>query len=222
MSAGQAEVVQGKGAQSKAAHSKAAQGDAGSGANIGWWMSGALMVGLILLIAYPVIGPDRQGSTPPAAPSGATGAAAVDLSSMTPREAADRLFNRVMTAVSTNDSTEVESFLPMAIRAYELAEPLDADGTFHLSMLHLTATLDEEGLADAEAILEELPDHLLGLAAAGDASLALGDTASARVYFTRWLDVYDVEIARDVPEYLDHTQMIPGMRARAEALVGND
>jgi hypothetical protein len=141
---------------------------------------------------------------------------------MTPREAADRLFNRVMTAVSTNDSTEVVSFLPMAIRAYELAEPLDADGTFHLSMLHLTATLDEEGLADAEAILEELPDHLLGLAAAGDASLALGDTASARVYFTRWLDVYDVEIARDVPEYQDHTQMIPGMRTRAEALVGND
>jgi hypothetical protein len=141
---------------------------------------------------------------------------------MTPREAADRLFNRVMTAVSTNDSTEVVSFLPMAIRAYELAEPLDADGMFHLSMLHLTATLDEEGLADAEAILEELPDHLLGLAAAGDASLALGDTASARVYFTRWLDVYDVEIARDVSEYQDHTQMIPGMRTRAEALVGND
>lgn len=215
MSAGQAEVVPGKAAQSKAA-----QGDAGQGANIGWWMSGALMVGLILLIAYPVISRDRQVS--PAAPSGATGAAAVDLSSMTPREAADRLFNRVMTAVSTNDSTEVTSFLPMAIRAYELAEPLDADGTFHLSMLHLTATLDEEGLADAEAILEELPDHLLGLAAAGDASLALGDTASARLYFTRWLDVYDVEIAKNVPEYLDHTQMIPGMRERAEALVGND
>ena len=159
---------------------------------------------------------------PEVAPARGTGAAAVDLSSMTPREAADRLFNRVMTAVSTNDSTEVVSFLPMAIRAYELAEPLDADGMFHLSMLHLTATLDEEGLADAEAILEELPDHLLGLAAAGDASLALGDTASARVYFTRWLDVYDVEIARDVPEYQDHTQMIPGMRTRAEALVGND
>ena len=217
MSAGQAEVVQGTAAQSKAVQGKAEQG-----ANIGWWMSGALMVGLILLIAYPVISPDRQASTPPPASSGATGAAAVDLSSMTPREAADRLFNRVMTAVSTNDSTEVVSFLPMAIRAYELAEPLDADGTFHLSMLHLTATLDEEGLADAEAILEELPDHLLGLAAAGDASLALGDTASARVYFTRWLDVYDVEIARDVPEYRDHTQMIPGMRARAEALVGNE
>ena len=222
MSAGQAEVVQGKAAQGKAAGGKGAQGDVASGANIGWWMSGALMVGLILLIAYPVISPDRQVSTPPPASSAATGAAAVDLSSMTPREAADRLFNRVMTAVSTNDSTEVVSFLPMAIRAYELAEPLDADGTFHLSMLHLTATLDEEGLADAEAILEELPDHLLGLAAAGDASLALGDTASARVYFTRWLDVYDVEIARDVPEYRDHTQMIPGMRARAEALVGND
>ena len=146
----------------------------------------------------------------------------MDLSSMTPREAADRLFNRVMTAVANNDSSEVVGFLSMAIRAYELAEPLDADGKFHLSLLRLTATLNEEGLGEAEEILEEQPDHLLGLAAAADASLALGDTASARAYYRRWLDVYDAEMAKDVAEYRDHTQMIPGMRAKAEALVGND
>ena len=197
-------------------------GPGGSAAQLGWWMAGALMVGLILLIAYPVYGPDRQAPARPQASSGSTGAAAVDLSSMTPLEAADRLFNRVMTAVTTNDSTEVVRFLPMAIQAYQLAEPLDADGKFHLSLLRLTATLDEEGLGDAEEILEEQPDHLLGLAVAADASLALGDTASARAYYRRWLDVYDAEIAKDLLEYQDHTQMIPGMRAKAEALVGND
>ncbi len=194
----------------------------GPAARVGWWMGGALIAGLILVVAYPVYGPDRQTTDRPERSSGATGASAVDLSSMTPREAADRLFNRVMTAVSSDDSSEVINFLPMAIRAYELAEPLDADGKFHLSLLHLTATLNEEGLADVEEILDEQPDHLLGLAAAADASLALGDTASARVYYRRWLDVYDTEIARNVPEYGDHAQMMPEMRAKAEALVGND
>jgi len=195
---------------------------AGPAAQVGWWIAGGLTVGLILLIAYPVYGPDRQTTDLPETFSGATGASAVDLSSMTPREAADRLFNRVMTAVSSDDSSEVINFLPMAIRAYELAEPLDADGKFHLSLLHLTATLNEEGLADVEEILDEQPNHLLGLAAAGDASLALGDTASARVYYRRWLDVYDTEMARNVPEYGHHAQMMPEMRAKAEALVEND
>ena len=195
---------------------------AGPAAQVGWWMAGALVVGLILVIAYPVYGPDRQTTDRPERSSGAGGASAVDLSSMTPREAADRLFNRVMTSVSSDDSSEVINFLPMAIRAYELAEPLDADGKFHLSLLHLTATLNEEGLADVEEILDEQPDHLLGLAAAADASLALGDTASARVYYRRWLDVYDTEMARNVPEYGHHAQMMPEMRAKAEALMRND
>ena len=70
------------------------------------------------------------------------GPAGVDLSSMTPREAADRLFNRVMTAVAADDSTEVVSFLPMAIRSLELAEPLDTlSRQIHAGQ---TGTLDEE------------------------------------------------------------------------------
>ena len=96
-----------------------------SGNQVAWWMAGALLLGLIMVIAYPVYGPGGAAAPPLAAvgPAGgvAGGAAAVDLSSMTPREAADRLFNRVMTAVSANDNTEVVNFLPMAIRALELA-----------------------------------------------------------------------------------------------------
>ena len=90
----------------------------GSGNRVVWWMAGALLVGLILVIAYPVYGPGRSATTPtPVAAGPLAGPAGVDLSSMTPREAADRLFNRVMTAVAADDSTEVVSFLPMAIRS---------------------------------------------------------------------------------------------------------
>lgn len=204
----------GGGASAKAGAGK------GPGSPLVWYMAGAFMVGLILVVAYPVYGPDRE--TPGPAPAAPGGAAAVDLSSMTPRQAADRLFNRVMTAASAGNEAEVINFLPMAIGAHELVEDLDADGKFHLVLLRLQGSLDEAGLATAEEILAEQPDHLLGLAGAADASLALGDTASARAFFQRWLDAYDAEMAKGLTEYSDHSQIFPTTRATAEALLGND
>ena len=190
-----------------------------------WYMAGALMVGLILVIAYPVYGPDRGDSPPPpvpppAAPAG--GASSVDLSTMTPRQAADRLFNRVMSAASAGDVAEVTNFLPMAISAHEMVEELDADGKFHLVTLRLQGSMHEDALVTAEEILAEQPDHLLALAGAADASLALGDSASGRAFYQRWLDAYDSEMAKDLSEYRDHSALLPTHRATAQALIGND
>jgi hypothetical protein len=98
-------------------------------------MAGAFVVGITLMVAYPVYGPDRV--TPPPAAAASAGASAVDLSSMTPRQAADRLFNRVMQAASSNDEAEVLRFLPMAIGAHDLVEDLDVDGKFHLVLLRM-------------------------------------------------------------------------------------
>ena len=193
-----------------------------SGNQVAWWMAGALLLGLIMVIAYPVYGPGRATAPRPAPVGPAGGAAGVDLSSMTPREAADRLFNRVMTAVSTNDNAEVVNFLPMAIRALELAEPLDTDGKFHLVLLRLTGQFNAEALEGAEEILAEQPNHLLGLAMAGDASLALGDSASARAYYGRWLEAYETETTKDLLEYRDHSPLFPQMQITAEALGRND
>lgn len=197
-----------------------------SGNQVAWWMAGALLLGLILMIAYPVYGPGRPATPQPvvAGPAAGPVGAAVppDLSSMTPREAADRLFNRVMTAVSVDDSTEAGTFLPMAIAAFELAEPLDTDGKFHLVLLHLTGQFNAEALEGAEEILSEQPNHLLGLAMAGDASLALGDSTSARRYYRRWLEAYETETAKDLLEYRDHAAMFAEMQVTAQALGGND
>jgi hypothetical protein len=141
---------------------------------------------------------------------------------MTAREAADRLFERVMRAASADNSTEVVTFLPMAIAAYELVETLDTDGRFHLVLLRLTGQFNAEALDGAEEILSEQPNHLLGLATAGDASLALGDSGSARGYYERWLDAYETEISKGLLEYDDHRAMFPEMQAKAEALGRND
>jgi len=189
-----------------------------------WWMAGALLLGLVLVITDQVYSPGRASAPPPVAfgpaagPAGGSAGRPPDLSSMTPREAADRLYNRVMRAVAVDDSTEAGTFLPMAIAAFELAEPLDTDGKFHVVLLQLTGQFNAEALEGAEEILSEHPNHLLGLAMAGDASLALGDSASARGYYGRWLDAYETETSKDLLEYRDHSTMFPEMQAKAEAL----
>ena len=210
----------GVGATTAGAPTAGAGSSPGPASQAVWYMAGALMVGLILVVAYPVYGPSRD--TPGPASTAPAGASAVDLSSMTPREAADRLFNRVMTAASSGDVAEVTNFLPMAIGAHELVEDLDADGKFHLVLLRLQGSLNDEALSAAEEILADQPQHLLGLAGAADASLALGDSASARAFFQRWLDAFDAERAKNLPEYSDHSGIFPTMRVTAQALIGND
>ena len=187
--------------------------------NLVWGLAGTGLAAAILFVAWPVYSPGDSGSAErPSAPL-ATGASSVDLSSMTPREAADRLFNRVMAAVEQDDSEEVVQFLPMAIRAYEMAEPLDLDGKFHLAVLRMEGALTEAGLSAAEEILAVSPNHLLGLGVAADAALALGDSVKALSYYRRWLDVYDGELERGLPEYLNHERMLPDMESRARAQV---
>ena len=202
-----------------------------SGNQVAWWMAGGLLLGLVLVIAYPVYS-ERDAAPSPfatgpvagpvAGPTARPSGTPPDLSQMTPREAADRLFERVMIAASAGNSAEVVQFLPMAIPAYELAEPLDTDGKVHVVLLRLTGQFNTEALEGAEEILSEQPNHLLGLALAGDASLALSDSAGARAYYRRWSDAYETEVAKGLTEYDEHAGMFPDMQAKAEALGRND
>ncbi len=190
-----------------------------------WGAAGLLLAALILAIAFPAINASSGGGpTPPSAPSGAPaggpGAAPnVDLSSMTPREAADRLFNRVMRAVELGDSVEVFNFVPMAVGAYERAQPLDADGLFHLSLLQAVSLDFPSALATAESGLASDPDHLLLLSAAAGAASALADSARAAGYYQHALEVFEAEQARQRPEYLEHDLLLPVLRQEAEAFL---
>jgi tetratricopeptide (TPR) repeat protein len=162
-------------------------------------------------------GPALPTPTPTTAPG--IGPGTTDLSSMSPREAADRLFNRVMTAASNGDSVEMQGFMPMAISAYEQARPLDLDGLFHLSMLNRTAGAPEEALSNAAEVLEVDPDHLLGLAAAAEAAIDLGRVDEAAGYYRHLLDVFDQENARALNEYVSHSTIVSALRSEAEAFL---
>ncbi|MFV2008033.1 MAG: hypothetical protein ACC667_11320, partial [Longimicrobiales bacterium] len=173
--------------------------------------------GVILLAAWPIYGPGNQ--TPPpssAGGSGALGVSGVDLTSMTPREAADRLYDRIMTSLAAGKQDEVLSFLPMSIAAYERAGPLDPDGANHLATLLLEAQRPEEALAVSVQALEDAPDHLLALSSAAAAAALLGDDDAARRYSQHLLDVWETEMAENRPEYLAHQRLMPIIRSAAE------
>jgi len=197
-----------------------------------WVVAGAALLGLIVVLLVPRLrsAPQPAGQTPvqppfAAAPAGAPAAggenpAAVDLSQMTPREAADRLFNRVMTAASTGDSAQAQRFLPMAIMAYQRVDPLDADGRYHLAALHLVGHDWPAARAEADTLLAASPTHLFGLFSAGEAESGRGDTAAAKDFYRRFLAAYDAEVAKRLPEYEEHSQGLPAMRAQAVAKLG--
>jgi tetratricopeptide (TPR) repeat protein len=207
-----------------AGHRAAAAATMG-GNNLPWWIAGAALFGLILVVGWSVV---RSQNPPAAAPGtmppggtaagGAMGASSIDLSSMSPRDAADRLYNHVMNDLAAGDTADAMRFQPMAVQAYQVAEPLDLDGLFHQSLLE--NLVDHAGaLATAKRILATDPDHILGLGAAAQAAVATGDTAAALTYYKHLVAVYDTQAAKNLPEYEAHKNLLPEYRSEAEAFI---
>ena len=210
-------------ARSRGASAAQAGGD-GPPSRVAWWVAAAFVVGLAVILALPIIRRDPSAGVPPggAAPFAGSGSGGTppDLSTMTPRQAADRLFDRVMRADAAGNAAEAQQFMPMALQAHEMAQPLDLDGRYHFAVLHQTAENYETAMDVARSILDEAPDHLLGLAVAADVSRALGDSTAAVGYYERFLEAYDTEMASGRLEYLDHGLALGIARDIAVAATG--
>lgn len=197
---------------------RAAAAEVVGGQNLAWWVAGVAMFALILFVGITMVRPGPAAG-PTAGSSAAAPAAAgtpPDISQMSPIEAADRLFNRVMTSVSSGDSTAAQQFMPMAIAAYNRARPLTLDGLFHLSMLNRTAGNLEAALDNALEIVEADPNHLLGLAAAAEAALELGELDEAEIHYRQIAAVFDEESQRPLEEYDMHSQIVLVLKEDAE------
>lgn len=211
-------------ARPAAAHREAVSSVVG-GQNLPWWIAGGAMFVLILFVGLSMV---RPGPTAPPASTAqpapaATGGAGVapDISSMSPIEAADRLFNRVMQSVSQGDSAQAQAFLPMAIAAYQRARPLSLDGLFHLSMLNRTAMNLEAALDVALEIVENDPNHLLGRAAAAEAALELGEMDEAAAHYEHIVEIYDEERQRALEEYRMHSAIVDVLKDDAQRFLAS-
>jgi hypothetical protein len=197
-----------------------------------WAVAGLALAALLAVVLVPRMGGRAEqpaAGQPPFAQAPAGGGpvaggpagnpGAVDLASMSPREAADRLFNRVMTAVSAGDTAQARQFVPMAVMAYQRVDTLDADGRYHLAALQLVAGDYPAARAQADTLLAANPAHLFGLFTAAQAELGRGNQAAARSLYQRFVQSYDAEVAKKLPEYEEHAQGLPAMKAEAERVL---
>jgi hypothetical protein len=162
---------------------------------------------------------ERQVAAAVTPPASADELAAVDLADLTPRQAADHLFDRVMRALIAHNVTEARNFLPMAIAAYVDVDSLGPDGAFHLATLQRVGADNTAALETTRAALAQYPDHLLVLGEAAAASLGLGDTVFAQQYAGRFLEVYETEVQRDLEDYAHHLNILDDLRQRALVIV---
>jgi len=199
---------------------RAAAASTVGGSNAPWWIAGVAMLGLILVVGVTMVQPSGPaaptGGMPPGAGGDpAAGQSSLDLASMSPREAADRLFDRVMRTISSGDTAGAMAFQPMAVQAYQGAEPLDLDGLFHQSLLEAMAD-PPAALATAQRMLTAEPDHILGLGAAAQASRDMGDTNKAQEFYGHLVRVYDAQFVRPLVEYEGHRNILIEMKAEAD------
>jgi hypothetical protein len=185
------------------------------------WVTLSLALLLVATGSWLLLGPGLGGAEP--SPAGQAGApaepAGVDLSSMTPRQAADRLFGRVLENMAQGDTAEAGAFLPMAIAAYERVPAGERDPMYRyrVGVLHQFAGRPSDTHAQADTILASYPQHLLGLFMAGESAQVLGDEGAAEEYYRRFLDAFREEIDSPRPEYRAHVEGLAAMRQHADS-----
>lgn len=193
-----------------------ASGASGAGANsnvLPWSVAG---IALLCLFAFIVGQNFRRAPAAPAAPAataapaasaspiGGTPGRAPDISSMSPEERADRLFQRIMIYVGEGKTDSVQFFAPMAIQSMMALSPLDAHRRYDLGLLGLVTGDGLMARAQADSILTQQPNHLLGLVLAMRTAGMQRDTLARRGYADKLLLQVRSERAKNLPEYVDH------------------
>jgi hypothetical protein len=167
-----------------------------------WGVPAIALIAVVVLIAAQYgsrSAPDAAGSVP----LGGMGRAP-DISSMTPAEQAERLFDRVMRLASEGHADSAAFFAPMALGAFEAVSPRTAHIRYDMGLVALVT--GEAGIASAQAdtILAERPTHLLGLALAARAAEAKGDAQAGARFRQRLVAAEASERTAGLPEYMDH------------------
>jgi Double zinc ribbon len=129
---------------------------------------------------------------------------APDISQLTPRERADRLFDRVMRLHERGRSDSVQFFAQMAIPAYQMLQPLDLDARYDMGRIAEVAGLADFARAQADTILRANPNHLLGLILAIRAARLTGDESAATAFERRLIAAEPAERRQALVEYTRH------------------
>ena len=139
---------------------------------------------------------------------GAAAAGAPDISSMSPREQASRLYDRVMRLHEEQKGDSVAFFAQMALNAYAAIPDLDMDGRYDMARIAMVAGALPLAHAQSDTILQRDSTHLLGLLLGADLARAANDEARAKRMETTFAAVAGRERQRNLPEYEAHSAEI--------------
>jgi hypothetical protein len=183
------------------------------------WVAAITVSAAVAVFVAIRAGSGAPTATPPP-PSSTAGAPIADISQMSPREAADRLFDRIVRAAEAGDTAQVMQFQPMALTAYGMLAEQDSDTRYHVGLIHSLAGNVAGARAQLDSLRAANPNHLL--AAMLDftlAQLAEDEQGRQRAY-RAFVDAYEAEIATQKPEYAAHQQAIEAFLAAARRELG--
>ena len=187
-----------------------------------WFIAGVCVLALhatviILAVRRPEPAAGNQSNVAPFANggSGPTGRAP-DISTLSPREAADRLYNRISQASEAGDSGQVSFFAPMALQAYAAVTPLDPDARLHIGMIELATGNAAGATAQADSIQRQSRTHLFSAVLKARAAEASGNTVALRAAYAQLLANWTSEQAKGLQEYADHKSVLDELHAAAQ------
>lgn len=169
-----------------------------------WGVPVAAIVALTVLSVFRMgVTDESRGATAvsigPASPAGIP-----DISSMSPTERADRLFNRVMRLWSEGKADSAAFFAPMALSAFEGIAPMTPHVRYDVGLVALIAGDLERASVESDSILAARQDHLLGLVLGARVADARGDLAAGKAFRERLARAEKSERASGLQEYQDH------------------
>lgn len=203
--------------------------NSGSRSSLPWIVSAIALIGVLAFLAGRSFSrnagnsADSQSALPQAAlgSSGPGGNAsgiirAPDISQLSPQEQADRLFNRVMNLDRAGKTDSVLFFAPMALEAYQMLAPLNADQRYDMGRVAEVAGAYPLARAQADTILAENPNSLLGLVLAVRVAGQEKRATDLKQFQSRLVKAYPSEWAKKLPEYARHEDDIRSALSNAQ------
>jgi hypothetical protein len=181
-----------------------------------WMVAGIALVALIALVvsyrmkggddagAASAGGGDQQQAAAPFAGGAAGSASGVDISNMSPRERAERLYNRIMRLDTEGKKDSVVFFSTMAIQAYQMIPDQDADTRYDMGRIAQIAGAYPVAKAQVDTILATQPNNLLGLTLGMRLARQQGNAKDAAMYGKRLIAAAPAERNKDLPGYQLH------------------
>ncbi len=109
-----------------------------------------------------------------------------------------------MLLATQGKADSVQFFAPMALTAYQMLSPLNADQRYDMGRIGEVAGALPLAKAQADSILRENPNHLLGLILEARLATIAGDSTQLHSYERRLIAAEKSETPKKLEEYLRH------------------